>query len=292
MVNRTIATTLRRYYWLTKPGIIYGNLLAAVCAYIFGAKSFGSISVFFGLAVGVSFVIACGCILNNIFDRDIDAHMKRTRKRSLVTNKISVRSATIFAVILGILGFLVLLLLTNHKTALCGLVGLVFYVPIYTVAKRKTVHGTLIGTISGATPPVAGYVAATNRFDIIAFLLFLILVTWQMPHFYAIAIRRLQDYKGASIPVLPAVKGISVTKRHMVLYIAGFIIATVLFTIYSHAGYPFGVLILATGLRWMMIALGGYRTLNKELWAKSVFLFSLVSLLAVNALLVMSVYVN
>ena len=291
MTNTTFVKMVRRYYWLAKPGIVYGNLFTAIAAYIFGAKGFGNVSVFFGMIVGVALVIACGCVLNNIYDKDIDMYMERTKSRSLVTRKITTSSAVVYAAVLGGIGFTYLVLYTNIQTVICGVVGLVFYVPIYTIAKRRTVHGTLIGTISGATPPVAGYVAATSRFDITALLLFLTLVTWQMPHFYAIAVRRLDDYKKAGIPVLPAVKGIAYTVTQIRAYIAGFIICIVLLSIYADAGVLFGVCMSMIGIRWLI---GSTASVQNDVsqWAKRVFSFSLLSLFMFNVLLAASIFVR
>src|SRR5262249_37725840 len=156
-------------------------------------------------------------------DRNIDAKMERTKKRALVTGKVSPRNSLIFAFSLLAVGLL-FLLNTNALTLSIGIFAIYSYVVLYGIAKRKSVHGTLIGTIPGAASLVAGYVCATNNLDLGAFLLFLIMVSWQMPHFYAIAMYRFRDYKQAKIPVLPVVKGMKRTKLEILFY-------TFLFTI-------------------------------------------------------------
>lgn len=281
--------TIKRYYWLAKPGIIYGNLFAAVAAYIFGAGGFGEFSVFVGMNIGVALVIACGCVINNIYDRDIDLYMERTSTRALVTKKIQVVPATIYAILLGLAGFASLIILTNLQTVVCGVVGLVFYVPIYTVAKRKTVHGTLIGTISGATPPVAGYVAATGHFDTTALLLFLVLVTWQMPHFYAIAIRRLDDYKKAKLPVLPVASGVTATIFQIRLYILSLLLSVILLIFQGDVGYIFSVCVVSLIVYWLVNAYKTPQRSEQTAWAKKIFLQSLLVLVGYNVALALSV---
>lgn len=289
MSTTSPSLTIKRYYWLAKPGIIYANLFAAVSAYMFGANGFGDFSVLCGLIIGVIGVIACGCVVNNIYDTDIDIHMERTKTRSLVTKKISVMNATIYAVVLGLVGFTSLVLFTNKQTVLMGFLGLVFYVPIYTIAKRKTVHGTLIGTISGATPPVAGYAAATGHFDVTALLLFLVLVSWQMPHFYAIAIRRFDDYKKAGIPVLPVVRGVKATILQIRLYIL-LLLTSIIFLIFQgDTGYFFSVFMLLLVMYWLRTSLTNPKKSEQTMWAKKVFLQSLLVLVGYNVALALSV---
>lgn len=267
------------YYRLTKPGIIRGNLLSVVAGFLLASQGSIDIVLFLSVAFGTSLIIACGCVINNYLDRGIDAKMDRTKQRALVTGEISVRNAFIFAVVLAVLGFAVLLMWVNVLTALVGLAGLFSYVVLYGIGKRKTVHGTLIGTISGSTPPVAGYTAVTGQLDTGALLLFLVLVCWQMPHFYAIALFRLKDYKAAGLPVLPAVKGIEITKKHMLYYIMAFIVATCLITGYGYATRAYAVIMITTGLFWLYYWHKNVHSKQYEKWAKKLFLVSLNVLL-------------
>ncbi len=290
MTKTSDDTTFKNYYRLAKPGIIYGNLITAIAGFLFGAEGNINVTQLLAMSVGVSLIIACGCVLNNIIDIKVDKLMTRTKKRELVTNKISVRSAYVYAYILGVVGFVTLEYFTNRLTVLCGIVGLVFYVGVYSVAKRSTVHGTLIGTISGATPPVAGYLAATNRLDRASLLLFLVLVFWQMPHFFAIAIRRISDYSNAHIPVLPVVKGLKRTKVQIIIYILGFIIVTLLFRYYGYVGPVYTLSMTLTGLWWLYISVKGLSALNSQEWAKKVFLASLVSLVVFDIMISVSHY--
>lgn len=226
-----------------------------------------------GLAVlgGTALVIASACVVNNYIDRDIDARMQRTRQRALVSGQVSTGAALLYAAVLGLIGFTILLTFTNVLTAAVGLTGYFAYLILYGWAKRHTIHGTLVGSISGAIPPVAGYTAATGQLDTGAALLFVILALWQMPHFYAIAIYRLKDYKSARIPVLPAIKGIAQTKRHMIVYVAGFTAVAPLLTAFGYTGIVYALVALATGLWWLKQAVQGLSTHDDTRWAKQMF---------------------
>lgn len=270
---------------LVKPGIIRGNAITAIAGFLFASKGDVDFGLLFALVFGVSAVMASACVFNNYLDRDIDRKMKRTKDRALAAGKIPVLNAMVYAIFLAVLGFVALAVYTNSLTVLIGFVGFIDYVVLYGISKRKSVHGTLVGSISGATPPVAGYTAVTNQFDLAALLLFAILVAWQMPHFYAIAIYRIKDYKSANIPVLPLINGIKTTKVQMIAYMIAFIIATVLLTVLEYASYTYLVVMTLVGLAWLRIGLLGINSSNDEKWAKQVFGFSLYVLLIFSVLI-------
>jgi len=275
---------IKVYYRLTKPGIIYGNMIAAIAGFLLASKNGFNVWLFIATMAGIALVIAAGCVFNNYTDIYIDGKMTRTKKRALVTGEIKPRSALIFGIVLAIIGFSILALWTNWLTVLVGVVGIVDYVALYAVAKRKTVHGTLVGTISGAAPPVAGYVAVTNQFDTGAMLLFAVMVVWQMAHFYAIAMFRASDYKAAHIPVLPLKQGMKTTKINIVLYICAFIVASLLLPLFGYAGYSYSVVVVVLGLVWLYVAVSGFRTTADILWARTVFKFSLYVLLGFSVM--------
>lgn len=210
------------YYQLTKPGIIRGNLFTTAGGFFLAAAGSVDVVLLLSTLLGTAFIIASGCVFNNYIDRGIDSQMTRTKKRALVTGKISSRSALLYGSILGIIGLLILLIFTNFLTTRIAIAGFIFYVVLYGYFKRRSIYGTLVGSVSGAIPPVIGYSAVTNTFDIGAILLFLILASWQMPHFYAIGIYRLSEYKKANLPILSVVKSVHLTKLHIVLFIVAF----------------------------------------------------------------------
>ncbi len=275
------------YYNLAKPGIIYGNILTTIAAFIFATRwyfiGWPSGILFVATVLGISFVIGSGCVFNNYLDRDIDKKMERTKDRGLVTGEISVRHALMYGTILGIFGFLILYLFVNTTTAWIAFLGFVFYVVLYGLAKRKTHWGAVVGSVAGAVPIVIGYTAVTNNLDITALILFLILVFWQMPHFYAIAMYRLEEYTAAGIPVLPAIKGMRATKVHIVSYILLYIAATIGLWAIGAVVYLYLVSIFGFGLAWLWRGLKGFRIKDEAAdarWARSLFLFSLIVILS------------
>jgi len=271
---------IKAYYYLTKPGIIYGNAMVAIAGFFLASKSHFDFKLFLAMLFGLSFIIASACVFNNMFDYDIDSKMDRTKNRAMVTGKISKTRAAVFATILLILGIIALHHHVNQTALLTALLGFLIYTLVYTPLKHRTVHATLVGAIAGATPPVVGYTAVTNQVDTAAILLFLILIVWQMPHFYAIAIRRLNEYKAASIPVLPAVKGIRFTKISMLIYIVLFVIATSLLYFYKYTGKIYFIVMLLLGLDWLINSIRGFKqNVDNQAWAKKIFFFSLIVLL-------------
>jgi protoheme IX farnesyltransferase len=264
------------YYQLTKPGIIRGNLLTATAGFFVASGHHPNLSLLAWTLIGISGVIASACVINNYIDRDIDKAMARTKKRALATGEISVVGALIYAACLAVIGYGALAFKVNALTTLIGVVGMLAYVALYGYYKRHSVHGTLVGTISGAVPPVAGYTAVSGRLDSTAALLFLVLVAWQMAHFYAIAIYRLGDYHAAGIPVMPAVHGVARTKRQILAYCAMFTLTAGLVGLSSHVSLAYVMVAVASGLSWLGFGLKTYRRSSNTMWAKQMFLYSLL----------------
>jgi protoheme IX farnesyltransferase len=241
--------------------------------------------LFLGVVFGTALVIASACVFNNYIDRGIDRKMNRTKKRALASGQISQQAALLYACLLGIAGFRLLLVYTNNLVALIGLLAFVDYIVLYGFSKRHSVHGTLVGSVAGAAPPVAGYCAVTGRFDLGAFIIFLIMVFWQMVHFYAIAIRRANDYKAAGIPVLPVARGIRETKIQMILYTIAFIFAVIDLSLRGYTGLMFASVMGALGLVWLYKGLRSFNIKDDVAWAKQMFLFSLIVLLSFSVML-------
>jgi protoheme IX farnesyltransferase len=281
-------TSFNEYYKLAKPGIIYGNIITVAAGFFLAEKGHFSVTVFLAVMIGSALVMASGCVFNNYFDRDIDALMERTKRRASVTNVISVPAQFAYGTILLVVGLALLYWFTNPLTTLLGFVAWVFYTFVYTFAKRVTEFGTLIGSIPGAIPPLAGYTAVTNHIDGAAFLLFLILVLWQMPHFYAIAMYRLKDYEAAKIPVLPITKGFHVTKIHIMAYIAVFTLSAAWLTVTGYTGFIYMTIMIILGGMWFWKGLKGFDQEDSPLWARGMFKFSLLVLLGFSALLYVS----
>ncbi|MDN6115147.1 MAG: heme o synthase, partial [Enterobacterales bacterium] len=207
---------MKQYLQVTKPGIIFGNLISVIGGFFLASKGSLDVPLFIATMVGVSLVVASGCVFNNYIDRDIDKIMERTKNRVLVKGLIAPKVTLTYATLLGLAGVALLYVAANPLAALLAVIGFIVYVGVYSLyMKRHSVYGTLIGSLSGAAPPVIGYCAVSNEFDAGALILLAIFSLWQMPHSYAIAIFRFKDYQAANIPVLPVVKGISVAKNHI-----------------------------------------------------------------------------
>jgi protoheme IX farnesyltransferase len=268
------------YYRLTKPGIVYGNALMAMAGYIFGAAGISDVSRCICMLVGVCLVMASACVFNNVLDRRIDAQMGRTKQREVVIGLIGVRAALVYGTVLLVVGTALLGFGTNVLATSTALFGWVAYVAVYGYAKRHTHHSTLVGTISGATPPVIGYVAATGTFDSAAAVLFLLLVTWQMPHFYAIAIFRRDDYAAAGLPVLSVTHGVAACRRQIIAYAASFVVVCVLLGWLTQASWLTAVVIACAGLYWLWLCLQPMK--NPAKWARRQFKWSLLTLLIMS----------
>jgi len=273
------------YYLITKPGIVMGNLFTVAAGFLLASRGVVYLGLFMATMLGLAFIMASACIFNNYIDRSLDLKMQRTKNRALVTGLISSKQAILFAVVLAIIGNLILFYFTNILTVAVAAIGFFVYVVLYSLWKSKTVYGTAIGSIAGAVPPVVGYCAVSNQFDLGAILLFTLLVLWQMPHFFAIAIFHYDDYKAAGIPVLPIEKGFFVTKIHMMLYIVAFIFATASLTFFNYTGYTYLAFTLLIGLSWLALSIKGFSIQNNDRWGKEMFRLSLVMIGAICLLI-------
>lgn len=237
--------------------------------------------------LGIALVIASGCVFNNFIDRDIDLLMERTKHRVSACGLISGMTMLLYASMLGILGTLVLGFFVNPLAMYVAWLGLFFYVVIYSLwFKRHSVHGTLLGSIAGAIPPVVGYCATTPHLDLGALLLFLLLCFWQMPHSYAIAIYRLSDYSAANIPVLPVAKGIPEAKRQMLWYTIAFFLISLLPTLTGYTGWFYFIVAVIIGLVWLYYSIQGFQTKHDARWAKKFFLFSIMVITLLSIMMV------
>jgi heme o synthase len=225
-------------------------------------------------------------VFNNCIDRDIDHKMERTKNRVMVQGGMSLPLALIYATLLGVAGFSLLYVQANPLSAFCALIGFIVYVGFYSLwLKRKSVHGTLVGSLSGAMPPVIGYCAVSNSFDLAAVTLLVMFSLWQMPHSFAIAIFRFKDYSAANIPVLPVARGILAAKKQIVLYVLAFVLATLMLTLGGYAGLGYLAVAAAMGLYWLYMAWGGYKAEDDSKWARKVFGFSILTVTALSVMM-------
>jgi protoheme IX farnesyltransferase len=279
----------KKYYSLTKPGVLYGNVITGVAGFLLAAGYFRRFDtlLFIATIAGMTLVIASACVLNNVLDQDIDRLMERTKTRAVAHGDIHARNATVFSALLGLFGFAILALLTNWLVFGIGVAGFIIYVWLYgALSKRRSIHGTLVGSISGAMPILAGYCAVSERIDAAAVLVFLMLFFWQFPEFYSIAIYRRKEYAAARVPVMSVVKGVRSTTVQLFIYTVLFVVSTLLLTPLGYTGWIYFAVMLLAGLYWLRLGWQGFKAENSDAWARRMFHASLMVLLLLSALLV------
>lgn len=236
------------------------------------------INVLLHVLIGTSLVIGGACVLNNIYDRSIDEQMARTKQRALVTKTISVAHASLFASLLLVSGIAVLIIAKLYSVCAIGLSAVFFYVVLYGYAKRRTWYATHIGAVPGAASILAGYVAAAG-FGFAGWLLFLIMCLWQMPHFFAIAIFRRQEYAAANIPIVSVSRGNTFCRNQITIYTILLLPATLSVWIFGFAGWQYALVMSVLCLLWIWYGLQRVNTKQLDGWARRMFGCSLVILL-------------
>ena len=210
---------LGAYIQLTKPSIIYLLVLTAATAmFLVDGFQTNLLMALTGI-FGIGLIAASSAAINQILDLEIDGKMKRTDKRPLVAGKIPVINAITFAAILFIMGSFLLLTFNNFLAWALTVATWIFYAFLYTrVLKFAGPQNIVIGGLAGAMPPVLGWVALTGSISPLPLLLVAIIFVWTPPHFWALAIDRIDDYENANVPMMPVVKGIEYTKIQILLY--------------------------------------------------------------------------
>jgi len=277
---------IKNYLLVAKPGIVLGNLISAAAGFFLASKGRVDVVALSATLIGISLVVASGCVFNNCVDREIDRKMMRTRDRAIANGVISLKIAVIYATILGVAGISLLWAATNLLSVVIVLAGLVIYVGIYSLCmKRNSVYSTLVGSLAGATPPLAGYCAVTGQFDLGAIILLSVFSLWQIPHCYAIAVFRFDDYVAAAIPVLPVRQGTAAAKRHIVGYILAFMAASLMLTFAGYTGYSTFAVAIMLGLSWLYLAWSGYKASDERLWARKLFVFSILTIFILSVMM-------
>ena len=274
---------LKKYLFLTKPGILFGNFVTTLGGFFLAAQGSVDFLLLLITLIGTTLVVASGCVINNVIDQDIDQKMQRTKNRAMVTKTISPAIALAYAAVLGVIGFAILWFWVNAYAFLFAVLGFVVYVLFYSLwTKRTTIHQTVIGSISGASPPVIGYTAVSHEFDMAALLIFIGYALWQMPHSWAIAIYRFADYKNAGIPILPVARSILRTKIESLIYVVLFTVAMNALFVYGYANWLYLVILNALCIYWFYIGVLGFKAENDQLWAKRFFLFSVILITVIS----------
>ena len=262
---------VRELVSLTKPRITTLNLIATAAG--FGlARSGGSASGFLTTLLGTALVVGAANSLNCWLERDLDRRMARTRNRPLPAGRLSPQVALAFGLALAAVGVPLLTFGVNPLAGLLATAALVAYVLVYTPLKQHTSAALLIGALPGAAPPLIGWAAATGKIELPGLMLFALLFLWQVPHFLAITLYRLEEYAAAGFKVLAITRGEKAARRELVVYLAATVATSFLLvpTVAAHAIYlgaavVLGVAVMAKGLK------GLGRDAGKK-WARSFFM--------------------
>lgn len=222
--------------------------------------------------IGSTLIIAGALLFNNWYEVDLDKEMKRTQTRPTVTGNFTLQAVFKMAAVSTGLGF-ILMLFTTLEATLYAVLGWVVYVVLYTMwSKRKYTLNTVIGSLSGAFTPLIGWAAIDSAFHIVPIVLFLILFIWQIPHTFAIAIKRHDEYKVAGVPMLPVVHGFVFTKRQIVVYVACLLPLPLFLRTF---GTTFIVLATLLNVGFLYLAIRGFFTKDNRKWAQRIFIYSL-----------------
>ncbi|MEW9501434.1 heme o synthase [Jeotgalibacillus marinus] len=270
-------TAWKDFLALIKIGMVNSNLITTftglwLALYFTNTHLFGSLDIILLTLMGSSLIVAGSCSINNYIDRDIDPIMARTKNRPTATGRI--QPSRVLAIGLGFISLgLIMLFMTTLTAGILGIIGVFSYVVLYSMwSKRRHVSNTVVGSISGAVPPLIGWAAVDANLGAMPFALFLIVFVWQPPHFYAIAMRRVEEYRAAGIPMLPVVKGFAKTKKHMLIWIIALFPLPFLL---SSLGTSFLVLATTLNVGWLALSIIGYRMKDDVKWATLMFVYSL-----------------
>ena len=246
----TLRETIFAYVALTKPRIVELLLITTVPAMLLAAHGFPPLTLIAATLIGGTLSAASANVFNCIIDADIDAKMARTAARPLVTGRISIGAALLFASILGVASFLFLAFTTTMMAAFVSLLAIAFYVLIYTlILKRSTPQNIVIGGAAGALPPVIGWAAVTGDISLVPILLFALVFYWTPPHFWALALRIGSDYAAAGVPMLPVTAGPAETARQIWLYTILLVVMSLMLWVVAGMGLVYlGAAIVGGGI--------------------------------------------
>jgi protoheme IX farnesyltransferase len=195
--------------------------------------------------------------LNQWYEADLDAKMKRTANRPLPAGRLDRQTALHFGVGLAFFSVILMELATNALAALLLASSILFYVLIYTVwLKRRTAQNIVIGGAAGAFPPLIGWVAATGRIELLPVLLFAIIFLWTPPHFWALSLFVRSDYAAANVPMMPVVAGYAATRRQILIYAVIMALAAVVPWPLGLTGWIYGAASAILGAFFVALAIG------------------------------------
>jgi protoheme IX farnesyltransferase len=279
------------YLTLCKPKVVLlmiftawvGMFLASPDALPLNALVFGTL--------GIALAAGSAAALNHVVDRQIDAHMYRTRNRPIPCGTLTPAQCLMFSGVIGVVGMGILVVYVNMLTAVLTFFSLIGYAVIYTLyLKRATPQNIVIGGVAGATPPLLGWTAVTGQVEAYPLILLLIIFTWTPPHFWALALYRKDEYAKVDIPMLPVTHGDDFTRLQILLYTLLLTAVTLLPFLIGENGYLYlaGIVILDAVFLYKAVQL--IRTRSRSL-AINTFVYSITYLFGLFALLLLDRYI-
>ncbi|WP_203339376.1 heme o synthase [Planococcus beijingensis] len=271
------STFLKDFLALIKIGIVNSNLITVFTglwlAFQFSDRHFLSeLNILVYTIVGSALIIAGSAAMNNYIDTDIDPLMESKKARPTVTGRFKPSAVLALAVSFIVIGE-IFLFSASVSAGILGIAGVLAYVVLYSMwSKRRHVSNTIVGSISGAIPPLIGWAAVEPSLGAGAWALFLIMFIWQPPHFYALAMKRTEEYRAANIPMLPVVKGFHRTKKSMLAWV---VMLFPLPFLLMELGTGFIILATLLNIGWLVLAIRGFKVTDDLKWAKTMFIYSL-----------------
>lgn len=282
---------LKDFVILSKPIIVLLLLVTTYAGMVVGGKSIPTLPLTLWTLIGGALAAGGSSALNQYIDRDTDKDMQRTARRPIPDGRLKPAEGLAYGLGACLAAFFLLAVTVNLLTAVLSLVGMIYYVLIYSIwLKRLTVQNIVIGGGAGAIPPLVGWAAATGSLNVPALFLFAIIFLWTPPHFWALALVRRNDYARGRIPMLPVIRGVAETRKQILIYTIELVALTLLMPVFKLTGTVYLVSALALGLWLIHTAWKVYKDDgNKLAWKmyrySSMYLLFLMAALVVDVLL-------
>jgi heme o synthase len=255
--GRSLGSTVRAFVALTKPRIIELLLVTTVPTMILANHGLPRASLVLATLVGGTLAAASANVLNCVYDRDIDRLMHRTSRRPLATGAVSVVSALVFGVLLGLAAFTWLSLLVNLLSALLATAAIAFYVLVYTMLlKRRTPQNIVWGGAAGCMPVLVGWAAVTGSLAWTPWVLFGIIFLWTPPHYWPLSLKFRQDYADAGVPMLPVVRSAGQVAQQVVAYSWALVAVSLLLWPVAGTSWLYAAVAAAAGVAFLVEAYG------------------------------------
>jgi protoheme IX farnesyltransferase len=283
----------RQYYALMKPRVVQLIVFCALIGMVLavpGVPSWAEVWLGFVACVGIWLVAGAAAAFNCLIEKSIDAQMKRTAWRPTAKGQLSDMQALLFSAVLCSIGSVILYVYVNPLTMWLTFATFVGYAIIYTVIlKPLTPQNIVIGGASGAMPPVLGWAAMTNDVGPEALILFLIIFLWTPPHFWALALYRVEDYRKSGLPMLPVTHGNEFTRLQILLYTFVLMASCLMPFAYGMSSWLYLIAAVILSVMFIAYAWALWRNYSDEL-ARKTFKFSLIHLSVLFAALLVDHY--